>query len=94
MEVSSAYWRDRPTLVTGATGLLGSWLTRRLLEAKADVVCIQEIKAHAADLTDAMRNPGRLKGYFHFAEKKGYSGVGLYCRREPDRLIEGCATGQ
>jgi len=40
MEVSSAYWRDRPTLVTGATGLLGSWLTRRLLEAKADVVCM------------------------------------------------------
>ncbi len=40
MEVSSAYWRDRPTLVTGATGLLGSWLTRRLLEAKADVVCV------------------------------------------------------
>jgi CDP-glucose 4,6-dehydratase len=40
MEVSSAYWRDRPTLVTGATGLLGSWLTRRLVEAKADVVCM------------------------------------------------------
>ena len=34
------YWRDRPTLVTGATGLLGSWLTRRLTEAKADVVCL------------------------------------------------------
>ncbi len=40
MEVGSAYWRDRPTLVTGATGLLGSWLTRRLVEAKADVVCV------------------------------------------------------
>jgi len=40
MEVSSAYWRDRPTLVTGATGLLGSWLTRRLVEARADVVCV------------------------------------------------------
>jgi len=40
MEVSSAYWRDRPTLVTGATGLLGSWLTRRLMEARADVVCV------------------------------------------------------
>ena len=65
-------------------GLL-DWLPRQ----KADVVCVQEIKAHATDLTDAMRNPGRLKGYFHFAEKKGYSGVGLYCRREPDRLIEG-----
>jgi CDP-glucose 4,6-dehydratase len=33
-------WRDRPTLVTGATGLLGSWLTRRLLDAGADVVCL------------------------------------------------------
>ncbi len=36
-----------------------------------------------------MRNPGRLRGYFHCAEKKGYSGVGLYCAREPDRLVEG-----
>jgi len=34
------FWRDRPTLVTGATGLVGSWLTRRLKEAGADVVCL------------------------------------------------------
>lgn len=40
MGVTERYWRDRPTLVTGATGLLGSWLTRRLAEAKADVVCL------------------------------------------------------
>ncbi len=33
-------WQDRPTLVTGATGLVGSWLTRRLREAGADVVCL------------------------------------------------------
>jgi len=33
-------WQDRPVLVTGATGLLGSWLTRRLREAGADVVCL------------------------------------------------------
>ena len=38
--MTKGYWRDRPTLVTGATGLLGSWLTRRLIEAKADVVCL------------------------------------------------------
>ncbi len=38
--VTKGYWRDRPTLVTGATGLVGSWLTRRLTEAKADVVCL------------------------------------------------------
>src|ERR671926_627157 len=34
------FWRDRPTLVTGATGLLGGWLVRQLLAAEADVVCL------------------------------------------------------
>lgn len=34
------FWRDRPTLVTGATGLVGAWLTRRLISAGADVVCL------------------------------------------------------
>lgn len=36
----SSYWRDRPTFVTGSTGLVGSWLVRRLVEAGADVVCL------------------------------------------------------
>jgi CDP-glucose 4,6-dehydratase len=36
----SNFWLDRPTLVTGATGLVGGWLVRRLLEAGADVVCL------------------------------------------------------
>lgn len=34
------FWRDRPTLVTGGTGLVGSWLVRRLIEAGASVVCL------------------------------------------------------
>jgi CDP-glucose 4,6-dehydratase len=38
--MTSNFWQDRPTLVTGATGLLGSWLTRRLIEAGADVICL------------------------------------------------------
>jgi CDP-glucose 4,6-dehydratase len=36
----TAFWRDRPTLVTGASGLVGSWLVKRLLAAQADVVCL------------------------------------------------------
>src|SRR5687767_4055562 len=38
--VNAQFWRDRPVFVTGASGLLGSWLVRRLLKAEADVVCL------------------------------------------------------
>jgi CDP-glucose 4,6-dehydratase len=38
--VVSAFWRDRPVLVTGGTGLLGGWLVQRLIEHGADVACL------------------------------------------------------
>lgn len=38
--VDKIFWRDRPTFVTGGTGLVGSWLIQRLVEAGADVVCL------------------------------------------------------
>ncbi len=38
--MSGSFWRDRPVLVTGATGLLGGWLVGRLLDHQADVVCL------------------------------------------------------
>ena len=34
------FWQDRPTFVTGATGLVGGWLVRQLVEAGADVICL------------------------------------------------------
>jgi len=55
----------------------------------ADVVCVQELKAQAGDLADAMRSPAGYQGFFHYADKKGYSGVGIYSRRPPDRVTEG-----
>jgi CDP-glucose 4,6-dehydratase len=35
-----SFWRDRPTLVTGATGLVGSWVVKRLHDSEADVICL------------------------------------------------------
>ncbi len=39
-KVSTRFWQDRPVFVTGATGLVGSWLVQRLESAGADVVCL------------------------------------------------------
>ncbi|HET7832619.1 MAG TPA: exodeoxyribonuclease III [Gallionella sp.] len=61
------------------------WLARQ----HADVVCVQELKAQAADMTDQMLEPAGYHGYFHYAEKKGYSGVGIYTKKKPDQIIEG-----
>ncbi len=40
MGLNRAFWLDRPTFVTGGTGLVGNWLVQRLLAAGADVVCL------------------------------------------------------
>ena len=61
------------------------WLARQ----DADVVCLQELKAQPDDLSEEMRRPGGFLGHFHCAEKKGYSGVAIYSRRAPDRVVEG-----
>jgi exodeoxyribonuclease-3 len=61
------------------------WLARQ----QAGIFCVQELKAQARDMTAEMLAPSGFRGYFHYAGKKGYSGVGLYCKREPDRVIEG-----
>ncbi len=61
---------------------------------KADFVCLQELKAQEGDLTDDMRKPDGLHAYYHAAEKKGYSGVGLWCRREPDDVKIGLGNAE
>ncbi len=58
---------------------------------QADVYCLQEIKAQDADLTDELRNPPGYTGHFCAAEKKGYSGVGIYLRNPVERVTNGMA---
>ncbi len=65
-----------------------------MLAQQADIVCVQELKAQAADMTPAMRTPSGYFGYFHYAEKKGYSGVGIYCRSKPDKMIAGLGIAE
>ncbi len=49
----------------------------------ADVVCVQELKAQQPDMTAELLANVTHTGWFHYAEKKGYSGAGLYCRVPP-----------
>ncbi|HQV89021.1 MAG TPA: exodeoxyribonuclease III [Nitrosomonas sp.] len=60
-----------------------------LAAQSADVVCVQELKAQVADLSADMLAPDSYRGYFHCAAQRGYSGVGIYCRKQPDNVIEG-----
>ena len=55
----------------------------------ADIVCVQETKAHTHQLTDPLFWPTGYQAYYLDAEKKGYSGVAIYTRQEPDSVIEG-----
>src|SRR5579885_3187238 len=55
----------------------------------ADVVCIQELKAQEGDLNHPAFCPEGYQGFFHYAEKKGYSGVGIYTRHLPDDVVTG-----
>jgi len=60
-----------------------------LAEQNADVVCLQELKAQEVNLTDPVFYPEGYTAYFHCAEKKGYSGVGIYTRHSVKAVNRG-----
>jgi exodeoxyribonuclease III len=60
-----------------------------LAQSKPDCICVQELKAQADDVKGKFEEIAGMKGYFHFAEKKGYSGVGVYTAHEPSDVITG-----
>jgi exodeoxyribonuclease-3 len=59
------------------------------VQQKADFICMQELKAQRDDLEDAILNPDGMHAFFHHAEKKGYSGCGIYTPHKPDEVIYG-----
>ena len=54
-----------------------------------DCICVQEVKAQADDIAGKFESLADMTGYFHFAQKKGYSGVGVYTRHAPSDVIVG-----
>lgn len=70
---------------SGARKGFFDWLARQ----DADVVCLQETKAQMQVLTDALFRPAGYHCYFADAEKKGYSGVGVFSRRLPSAVHSG-----
>ena len=61
------------------------WLARQ----NADVVCIQETKAQEHQLSDGVFRPDGYHSFYEDAEKKGYSGVAIYTRHEPKKVVRG-----
>jgi len=55
----------------------------------ADVICMQELKAQENDMKDSSLHMEGYHAFFHCAEKRGYSGVGIYSRHQPDQVITG-----
>ena len=67
-----------------------AWLEK----AKPDCICVQEVKAQAADVVGHFDTLAGLSGHFQYAEKKGYSGVGLYTRHSPSKVVVGFDGGE
>jgi len=67
-----------------------AWIAKN----KPDCICMQEVKAQEADISGRFEEMAGLKGHFHFAEKKGYSGVAVYTRHAPSDVIVGYGSGE
>jgi exodeoxyribonuclease III len=70
---------------SAATKGLAAWVAA----TTPDCICVQELKAQAPDVAGRFEEIAGMKGHFHFAEKKGYSGVAIYTRHEPSDVITG-----
>lgn len=65
-----------------------------LVKTAPDCICVQEVKAQSEDVLGRFDTLADLRGYFHFAQKKGYSGVGVYTRHEPSEIVVGYGSAE
>jgi exodeoxyribonuclease-3 len=79
--------------LNGIRSAAGKGFFEWMVAQKPDVVCVQETKAQEHQLEVERHYPKGYHAYFCDAQKKGYSGVALYCRREPDKVTYGLGVG-
>jgi exodeoxyribonuclease-3 len=60
-----------------------------IAKASPDCICVQEVKAQAPDVEGRFEQLAGLQGHFHFAQKKGYSGVAVYSKHAPSDVNVG-----
>jgi exodeoxyribonuclease III len=77
--------------VNGIRSAAAKGLMRWLGKTDADVVCLQEVKAHESDIPAALRSRDSRHAYFHCAERRGYSGAALIAKQAP--LAVRCGFG-
>jgi exodeoxyribonuclease-3 len=65
-----------------------------LANTQADFICLQEIKAQLDDLSQDLIAPKHYASYFHCAQKKGYSGTGIYSKHQPDQVVSGFGVAE
>lgn len=65
-----------------------------IAKSRPDCICVQEVKAQAADVQGRFEALAGLNGHFHFAQKKGYSGVAVYSKHEPSDVVVGYGSGE
>jgi exodeoxyribonuclease III len=75
---------------SAATKGVEAWVEK----SAPDCMCVQEVKAQAGDIAGKFEQIAGMQGYFQFAEKKGYSGVGVYTRHVPSEVIIGFDGGE
>ncbi|MCB0521254.1 MAG: exodeoxyribonuclease III [Lewinellaceae bacterium] len=76
--------------VNGIRAAMGKSLFDWVAGHDADIVCLQETKAQPEQVDFAPIDALGYKHYWHSAEKKGYSGVATFSKREPDKVVVGC----
>ena len=75
--------------LNGIRSAAGKGFYEWLAQQDADIVCLQELKAQAADMTAQMLAPGRVSRLFPLRGKEGLQRRGHLCREQPERVVSG-----